>query len=92
MIEISKIGDAIGIKIMLENADLIIIKAKKGYIMCGYLNIEAAEKSGDAACMVKGVKSFEDVLNAKILKATEKAKKLGITEGINGKEALKFLE
>jgi len=92
MIEISKIEDAIGIKISIGNADLIIIKAKKGYLMCGYLNIEVAEKLGDAACMVKGVKSFEDVLNAKIYKLTEKARKLGITEGISGKEALKFLE
>ncbi len=56
--EISKIGKSIGIKIDMGNANLLLIKADTGFIMCGYLNIETAEKLNDAACIVKGVKNF----------------------------------
>ncbi len=90
--EILKIGNSLGIKIDMGNANLILIKADKGFIMCGYLDIETAEKLNDAACVVKGVNSFEDMLNAKIFKATTKAKEIGIKEGMSGREALKILE
>jgi len=89
--EISKLGNAIGIKIDMGNANLLLIKADKGFIMCGYLDIETAEKLNDAACIVRGVKNFDDVLNAKIVKSTSKAKNLGIKEGMLGKDALKIL-
>lgn len=91
MIEIKKIDSGLGIRIELQNASLVLITAEKGYIMCGYLNISAAEKKGDAACMVRGVSSFDDVLNAKVVELTSKAKTLGIREGMSGKEALKLL-
>lgn len=90
--EISKIGNSIGIKIHMGNANLLLIKADKGFIMCGYLNIEVAEKLNDAACVVQGVKDFDDMLNAKIIKVTTKAKEFGIKEGMLGREALKILE
>ncbi len=90
--EISKIEKSIGIKIDMGNANLLLIKADKGFIMCGYLDIETAEKLNDAACIVKGVKNFEDMLNARIVKVTTKARELGIKEGMSGKDALKILE
>ena len=65
-----------------ENAPpLLLIKGAKGYVMCGYLNIEAAEKFGSAAAIVSGVKTFDDVLNAPIKAATTKAKALGLEPG-----------
>ncbi len=65
-----------------ENAPpLLLIKGAKGYVMCGYLNIEAAEKFGSAAAIVSGVKTFDDVLNASIQAATTKAKQLGLEPG-----------
>jgi len=65
-----------------ENAPpLLLIKGIKGYVMCGYLNIEAAEKIGSAAAIVSGVKTFDDVLNAQIKMATTKAKKMGLEPG-----------
>jgi uncharacterized protein YunC (DUF1805 family) len=60
---------------------LILIKGAKGYVMCGYLNIEAAEKFGSAAAIVSGVKTFDDVLNAQIKASTTKAKQLGLEPG-----------
>ncbi|MFH1775025.1 MAG: DUF1805 domain-containing protein [Methanobacteriota archaeon] len=34
-----------------------MIKAEKGFVMCGYLNISAANALGDAAVRVTGVSS-----------------------------------
>jgi uncharacterized protein YunC (DUF1805 family) len=60
---------------------LLLIKGEKGFIMCGYLNLEVAEKLGAAAAIVSGVNSFTEVLNAEIKAATSKAKKLGVEPG-----------
>jgi len=57
--------------------------------MCGFLNVEAAEKLGVAAAMVSGVKAFEDLLNAEVKAATTKAKNSGVDSGMKGSEALK---
>ncbi|MBS7620653.1 YunC family protein [Candidatus Bathyarchaeota archaeon] len=57
--------------------------------MCGFLNIEAAERLDVAAAMVSGVKTFEDVLNAEVKAATTKAKRAGVQPGMRGEEALK---
>ncbi len=84
-IEISRIGvgdkEYIGVRVRMPNAPLLIIKGKNGYAMCGYLNPDVAEKLGDAAVIVSGVQTFEDMLNAKIKWASTKAKELGISEG-----------
>jgi len=86
-----KIDDknAVGVKVDLEGAPLLLIIAPKGYVMCGYLNIETAEKFGQAAAIVTGVKSFDDILSAKVAKLTMRAKELGIKEGMTGRDALK---
>jgi uncharacterized protein YunC (DUF1805 family) len=81
-------GCALGLKLDMERAPLLVIRAKNGFIMCGYLNMDVANKLGDVAVRVTGVKSFEDVLNAKAVDISEAAKKLGITAGMTGKEAL----
>ncbi|MFI5383749.1 MAG: YunC family protein, partial [Methanosarcina thermophila] len=60
----------------------------KGFLMCGYLNINAAETLGDTAAKVKGVQSFEDMLKAKVVEVTRFARELGIEPGMTGKEAL----
>ena len=81
-------GSAIGLKMDMEQAPLLVIRAKKGFVMCGYLNMEVANKLGDASVRVTGVKSFEDVLNAKAVEVSIAAKKLGINAGMTGKETL----
>lgn len=81
-------GVALGIKVELKKAPLLLIKAEKGFVMCGYLNIAAATSLGDVAARVSGVASFDDVLNAKVFEVSEEARKHGITEGLTGREAL----
>jgi len=50
--------------------------------MCGYLNLEVAERLGVCAATVSGVNSFEDVLEAEVKAVTTKAPKLGVKTGM----------
>lgn len=81
-------GTALGLKFDMNNAPLLVIKARTGFVMCGYLNIEMAETIGDVAVRVRGVSTFDDVLNASALEVTEQAGLLGITKGMSGRECL----
>jgi uncharacterized protein YunC (DUF1805 family) len=96
MIEVTTVkvdGKAcLGLKVDLpESPPLLLIVADKGFVMCGFLNIDAAEKLGVSAALISGVKTFEDVLNAEVKAATTKAKNLGIEAGMKGSEALKHM-
>ena len=84
-------GQLTGYCIDLGKAPLIILQAKKGYIMCGYLNMNTANKLGDIAGKVTGVKTFDDVLKATVIEVSEDAKKEGLKEGMNTQEFLKNL-
>ncbi|MFQ6052392.1 MAG: YunC family protein [Candidatus Hydrothermarchaeota archaeon] len=88
-LEIEK-SKVLGIKVDLPLAPLILLKGKRGFLMCGYLNIQTAEKLGDSCAMVTGVRTFEDVMNADIKAVTTRAKNLGIREGMKGREAIKI--
>ncbi len=84
-------GSALGLKLDMEHAPLLVIRAGCGFVMCGYLNMDVANKLGDVAVRVTGVKSFEDVLNAKAVDVSEAAKRLGITVGMQAKDTLKMM-
>ena len=93
-IEKIKIDDktVLGLKVELpDSPPLLLMVGEKGFIMCGYLNVEVAERLQAAAAMVSGVKSFQDVLEAEIKAATSKAREMGISLGMKGREALKKL-
>jgi len=72
-----------------DSPPMLLIIADKGFVMCGLLNMEAAEKLNVAAAMVSGVKTFEDVLNAQIKAVTSKAQRFRVDVGMKGSEALK---
>ncbi len=84
-------GEVTGYCIDLGKAPLVLIQAKNGYVMCGYLNMAAANKLGDIAGRVTGVKTFDDVLNAPIVEVSENAKKRGLSEGMTAREFLNQL-
>ncbi|MCZ7382112.1 MAG: DUF1805 domain-containing protein [Candidatus Methanoperedens sp.] len=81
-------GSALGLKMDMENAPLLVIRAGCGFVMCGYLNMDIANKLGDVAVRVTGVRSFEEVLNAKAQDVSMAAKSLGIIVGMTAKDAL----
>jgi len=77
--------------IRLAAKNLILLRGSKGYLMCGYLNLKAAQKFGDAAIKITGVSSIEEALKAKVHSLTSAAKKLGIHKGQPVKEALSII-
>jgi len=83
---------ALGVKVELPNSPpLLILVADRGFVMCGYLNVKAAERLGVAAAMVSGVRDFEDILEAEVRACTSRAREMGIKEGMRGREALELL-
>ena len=97
MIEVTPIklrdGTALGLRVELPEspAPLVLIIGHIGFLCCGFLNIEAAEKLNLAAATVSGVHTFDDALNADVKATTSKAKTLGIRVGMKGNEAIKLL-
>jgi len=84
--------NCLGLRVELPDAPpLLLIIAEKGFVMCGFLNMEAAERLGVTAAMVSGVKTFDDVLNAQVKAMTTKAKGFGVEAGMKGVEALKHM-
>jgi uncharacterized protein YunC (DUF1805 family) len=75
-----------------DGPPMLLIIAEKGFVMCGFLNLDAAEKLGVAAAVVSGVRTLEDVLNAEIKDVTKKAKEYGVKVGMKGVEALKLMK
>lgn len=69
------------VRVEMDAAPLVLLKGSGGYVMCGYLNLEAAEKLGDAAVRVTGVKDLDTVLQSKAAGVTSRATALGIQQG-----------
>jgi len=83
---------ALGLKVDLpDSPPLVAVIGEKGFVMCGFLNVDAAEKLNVTAAMVSGVKTFDDVLNAEVKAVTSKAEMKGIRQGMKGREAVKLL-
>lgn len=86
-----KNGSAMGLNFHMQNASLLVIRADRGFVMCGYLDMDTAGVLGDVAVKVKNVSTFDDVLQAPVVGATQKATNLGIKVGMTGKEALELM-
>ena len=77
--------------IRLFKADLLVIRGEAGFLGCGYINLDACEKFGDAAAIVTGVSSCAEMLTAEVKKVSTAAAARGVTVGMTGAEALKRL-
>jgi len=85
-------GPLTGVEIHLFAVNLILIRAKSGFVMCGYLNLEVAARVEDAACTARGrVNTVSEVLAATVNGVTPKAAALGVTPGMPIPEALKLM-
>ena len=76
----------------IGNLPLIVVKAKTGYIACSYIDKETAEKVGDVAAFVCGVKNIDEFMRAKIRSTTSWAEDMGIREGMSVKKALEIMD
>lgn len=70
--------------------NMLVLVCRKGFIMCGYLNQEAAAKFGDAACVIGG-SSFAELLANPVKAVLPEAEKLGIRIGMTGEEVCGIL-
>jgi len=83
---------ATGLKVDLpDSPPLVMIVGRTGFLMCGFLNMESAEKLNVTAAMVRGVKNFDDVLETDVKAVTSGAERKGIKVGMTGKDAVKLL-
>lgn len=83
---------ATGIEVELPGgAMMVMLAGSKGYIMCGLLNIDTAEKLGQSAAIIRGIKNVQDLLEGKIVALTASATASGLKIGMTGKNAIEIL-
>lgn len=81
--------EAVAIKLLSKN--FVLLRGRQGYIMCGYLNMKAAEKFKDVAIKITGVSTIEEALKASVRSCTSSARRLGIYKGQPVREVLKII-
>ncbi|MFA6216845.1 MAG: DUF1805 domain-containing protein [Candidatus Omnitrophota bacterium] len=67
--------------IPLLGKNFILLKGARGYIMCGYLNLNAARKFREVAVKITGVKTIAEALKTSVHSCSPAAAKLGIVKG-----------
>lgn len=70
---------------------LLVVRAEKGMLGCGYLSLGAAEKFGHALAIVRGVSNYGEMLDAKVQEVSAAAASLGVKSGMTGREALALM-
>jgi uncharacterized protein YunC (DUF1805 family) len=83
--------DFLFLEFPLLTKKVLILRGQRGYVMCGYLNLGVADKSGDVAVKVSGVGSLKDLLNARVAGCSSAAKKIGIRKDQPIKKILPLL-
>ena len=80
------------VKQNIGNLPLIVVRAKNGYVACSYIDKTTAEKVGDVAAFVAGVKDVNGFMRAKIRHVTTWAENIGVREGMSVKKALELMD
>jgi len=81
----------VGLTLPLQTKNLIVLRGAKGYIMCGYLDMNAADKFNDVAIKVTGVSTIEDALAATAVSVSRAAVSLGVSPGQPIREVLEII-
>ena len=76
-------------EIISLEAPLLIVKASKGFIGCGYINVNAC--LDEACATVNEVNTHDEMLTATISAVSKDAEKLGIKVGMSGAKAIELL-
>ena len=71
-----------------QNTKILVIRAARGLLGCGYISAETAAKVGDALAIVSGVSNYEDMLQASVKAVSPAAEALGVRPGMTGRDAL----
>ena len=79
------------VHIPTEKTSILLVRATGGFVGCGYFDVNVANRVGDAAAIVTGVKTMDDLLAAPIVRLSDRAREAGVTDGMSGRDALKLL-
>ena len=71
-----------------QNTKILVIRAARGLLGCGYISVDTAAKVGDALAVVSGVSNYDDMLQAVVKAVSPAAEALGVRPGMTGREAL----
>ena len=69
-----------------QHTKILVIRAARGMLGCGYISTETATKVGDALAIVSGVANYDDMLQAAVKAVSPAAEALGIRPGMTGAE------
>src|SRR5262245_11489649 len=91
-----KNGSAIGISNRWHKGQYCVILTPAGLVGCGVYDMKTPAEFGQAIAIARGTPAKplvnpEDLLEAKIVDATPKAKELGIQVGMAGREAVELM-
>jgi uncharacterized protein YunC (DUF1805 family) len=91
-----KNGCAIGISNRWRQGQYCTILTEAGLVGCGIYDVKTAAAFGQAVAIARGTPQKplvdpEDLLEARIVDASPRAKELGIQIGMNGREAVELL-
>lgn len=81
-----------GTLLRTEHATLLLIQGKKAHLGCAYFSLGPADKLGDRFAIVTGVKSFDDMLAARVVGISKTAALCGVEAEMTGREALLLME
>jgi uncharacterized protein YunC (DUF1805 family) len=89
-------GSAIGISNRWQQGQYCVLLTEAGLVGCGIYDIKTAAEFGQAVAIARGTPKDplvepEDLLDARIVDATPKAKELGVRVGMSGREAVEAL-
>ena len=77
-------------EIISLGAPLLIVKSSKGFIGCGYINVDAC--IDEVCATVSEVNTHDEMLTATISAVSKEAAQLGIHIGMSGAEAIRKIK
>lgn len=87
------VGPALGISNRWEGGQYCALMTKRGLVGCGIYDIACANEFNFAFALAKGTPQKplvepEDLFEARIVRVSDRARRLGVAEGMTGLEAL----
>ncbi len=85
-----------GVQPKWESFNILLVTGSKGFLACPVIDIEACQRYGVAAALVEStpdnpIRTLERFPNRKVTKVNQKAKELGIKEGMDVTEAFALI-
>lgn len=89
-------GPVEGIQTRWPGFNILMVTGSKGFLACPAIDVEACQRYGTAAALVEStpenpIGTLNRFPNRKVTKVNEKAKALGICEGMEASEAFALI-